>query len=164
MAAFHITAVFRRVCQPVVLTQHIVISGILGISREKDDAIGSGCSSCFWIEEWGYPDIGVAICDCPSAGHDMVFLDYRFCGPAGEPAVVHIDQEDDYCITFLAHDFKSFIRGLVHEDLYDTSETTRHMTWKLHALLLFRPFWLTYVYGSGFGSRHPPHSGNCRGG
>lgn len=32
------------------------------------------------IDEWEYPAIGVAICDCPSAGHDMVFLDYRDCG------------------------------------------------------------------------------------
>ena len=29
----------------------------------------------------------MAICDCPSAGHDMIFLDYRACGPQGEPAV-----------------------------------------------------------------------------
>jgi len=30
--------------------------------------------------DWGYPDIGVAICDTPSAGHEMIFLDYRECG------------------------------------------------------------------------------------
>ena len=36
--------------------------------------------------------------------------------------MVHIDQEDDYRITFLAHDFESFIRDLLHEYLYDTSE------------------------------------------
>ena len=74
------------------------------------------------IEEWGYPDIGIAICDCPSAGHDMVFLDYRECGPHGEPGVVHIDQEDDYLITPLADTFEEFVRGLVDEEDYDDEE------------------------------------------
>jgi hypothetical protein len=48
-----------------------------------------------------------------SAGHDMIFLDYSDCGPEGEPCVVHIDQESDYEITYLADDFASFVRGLV---------------------------------------------------
>ena len=78
--------------------------------------------SRFMIEEWGYPDIGVAICDCPSAGHDMVFLDYRECGPQGEPKVVHIDQEADYEITPLADTFEAFVRGLVDESDYDDEE------------------------------------------
>ena len=67
------------------------------------------------IAEWEYPAIGVAICDCPSAGHDMIFLDYRACGSQGEPAVVHVDQENDYKITHLADSFEEFIRGLEHE-------------------------------------------------
>ena len=46
----------------------------------------------------------------------MIFLDYRECGPSGEPKVVHIDQEMDYEITFLADSFEEFIRGLVNED------------------------------------------------
>src|SRR5699024_6214462 len=65
------------------------------------------------------------ICDCPSAGHDMIFLDYRECGAQGEPKVVHIDQECDYKITHLADCFEEFIRGLVSEDefeLYDDIE------------------------------------------
>ena len=70
---------------------HIAIEGIMGIGRNKTYAIGGELGSRFMIEAWEYPDIGVAICDCPSAGHDMIFLDYRQCGPSGEPQVVHID-------------------------------------------------------------------------
>lgn len=104
---------------------HIAITGIMGIGKEKSCSLGGSFGSRFWIEEWEYPDIGVAICDCPSAGHDMIFLDYRHCGPDGEPAVVHVDQEDDYKITHLADSFENFIRGLVNDDVYDTSEEDR---------------------------------------
>lgn len=101
---------------------HIAITGIMGIGRNKNYTICGELGSQFMIEEWGYPNIGVAICDCPSAGHDMIFLDYRECGPQGEPKVVHIDQECDYDITPLADSFEDFIRGLVSEAVYDTSE------------------------------------------
>ncbi|GIO90085.1 hypothetical protein J31TS3_13120 [Paenibacillus lactis] len=101
---------------------HIAITGIMGIGREKSYSIGGDLGSRFMIEEWGYPDIGVVICDCPSAGHDVVMLDYRACGRDGEPEVIHVDQEDDYEITFLAENFEAFIRGLVSEEEYDTSE------------------------------------------
>ena len=59
---------------------HIAITGIMGIGRDKSLAICGDLGSPFMIEEWGYPDIGVVICDCPSAGHDVVMLDYRHCG------------------------------------------------------------------------------------
>jgi hypothetical protein len=71
--------------------------------------------------EWGYPKLGICICDCPSAGHDMIMLDYRKCGPTGEPEVVHVDQESDYRVTFLAKDFETFVRGLVNESVFDTA-------------------------------------------
>ncbi len=49
----------------------------------------------------------------------MLCLDYRDCGPQGEPTVVHVDQESDYKITFVAKDFASFIRGLEPDDAFD---------------------------------------------
>ncbi|CEP45648.1 SMI1 / KNR4 family [[Clostridium] sordellii] len=99
---------------------HIKITGIMGIGRDKPCSICGELGSRFMIEEWGYPNIGIAICDCPSAGHDMIFLDYRKCGPQGEPQVVHIDQDDDYNITILANTFEEFIIGLVNDEVYDT--------------------------------------------
>ena len=80
----------------------VAITSIMGIGCDKIYAICGTPGSQFMIDEWGYPPIGVAICDCPSAGHDMIFLDYRACGPKGEPQVVHIDQERGYTITLLA--------------------------------------------------------------
>lgn len=101
---------------------HIAITGIMGIGSSKSYSLGGDLGSRFMIEEWGYPDIGIVICDCPSAGHDVVMLDYRACGPNGEPQVIHVDQESDYEITFLAVNFASFIKGLVNDEVYDTSE------------------------------------------
>lgn len=98
---------------------HVAITGIMGIGREKTYSLCGELGSRFMIDEWEYPDIGVAICDCPSAGHDMIFLDYRECGPEGEPKVVHIDQESDYEITPLADTFEDFIRGLVNEEDFE---------------------------------------------
>ena len=98
---------------------HIAIEGIMGIGRSKNYSLCGELGSQFMIDEWEYPAIGVAICDTPTAGHDMVFLDYRKCGSQGEPAVVHIAQEEDYKITHLADSFEEFIRGLVPEEDYD---------------------------------------------
>ncbi|WNS42373.1 Imm51 family immunity protein [Paenibacillus sp. MMS20-IR301] len=117
----------RNTCFPVEeatswAEDHIAITGIAGIGRDTSYALCGDLGSRFMIEEWGYPDIGVVIGDCPSAGHDVVMLDYRHCGPDGEPEVIHVDQEGNYEITFLAKDYESFIRGLVSEEAFDTSE------------------------------------------
>ena len=98
---------------------HVAIWSIFGIGQDKSYSICGNLGSQFMIDNWGYPPIGVAICSCPSAGHDMVFLDYSSCGPQGEPQVVHVDQEWDFKITFLAKDFESFIRSLVNDRVYE---------------------------------------------
>lgn len=123
----HNGGMIQKCCFPTSMRtswaeDHIAITGIMGIGRTKMYSLCGSLGSRFMISEWGYPDIGIFICDCPSAGHDMVMLDYSNCGPGGEPEVVHIDQEWDYKKTFLAKDFETFIRGLVSEDVYDISE------------------------------------------
>ncbi|WP_172205419.1 SMI1/KNR4 family protein [Niveibacterium sp. COAC-50] len=99
---------------------HVALTGIYSIGREQTYSLCGEFNSAFWVEEWGYPPIGIYFADCPSAGHDMLCLDYRECGPQGEPAVVHVDQENDYKITYLAKDFESFIRGLEGDDAFET--------------------------------------------
>lgn len=91
---------------------HIEISGLLGIGSEE--GIDGKLGSAYLIQEWGYPNVGVVICDTPSGGHDTVMLDYRECGPEGEPQVVYID--DDRAILPLAASFAEFANRLIDCD------------------------------------------------
>jgi len=110
----------HRTSQPTSWAKdHIAITGIYGLDRKRPSSLCGEFSSRFWIEEWGYPDIGIYFADCPSAGHDMLCLDYRQSGPDGEPSVVHVDQELDYEITPVADNFEAFIRGLEDESAFE---------------------------------------------
>lgn len=114
------TKTCHRTSQPTTWAEdHVAITGIYGLDRSRSSSLCGEFSSKFWMEEWGYPDIGIYFADCPSAGHDMLCLDYRDCGPDGEPRVVHIDQESDYEITPVAKSFEAFIRGLEDESAFD---------------------------------------------
>ncbi|WP_075837053.1 SMI1/KNR4 family protein [Deinococcus marmoris] len=101
---------------------HIAITSIFGIGRSKLYGLCSKLGSQSAIEELGYPPLGIYFADCPSAGHDMVALDYRECGPTGEPSVVHVDQGNNYKITWLAPDIETFIRQLVTADVFDDED------------------------------------------
>lgn len=98
---------------------HVAINGLYSIGSKKPNSLCGHFGSKFWISEWGYPAIGVYFADCPSAGHDMLCLDYRACGSSGEPQVVHVDQECDYKITVVAPNFESFIRGLESSESFN---------------------------------------------
>jgi hypothetical protein len=101
---------------------HIAITGIYAIGETKPYSLLGELGSKFWPFEWGYPDLGVYFASCPSAGHDMLCLDYSECGPAGEPRVVHVDQECDYKVTFVAPNLETFLRGLVSEEHFSLDE------------------------------------------
>jgi SMI1-KNR4 cell-wall len=89
---------------------HFKISGLLGLGGSWGiDTAEMG--SRYLVAEWGYPDIGVVICDTPSAGHDTVMLDYSAGGPAGEPAVAYIDE--DRVPRRVADSFAAFLDALV---------------------------------------------------
>lgn len=90
----------------------IVIRGIFPIGRSRPHSLCGRYGSRFWIDEWEYPPIGVYFADCPSGCHDLMCLDYRDCGPTGEPRVVHVDQEREFEIVVVAETFEAFIRGL----------------------------------------------------
>ena len=117
--------------------REISINGFLGIGSDKPYTLLGSNGSRFWMEEWEYPNIGIVICDCPSGGHDLVFLDYRDCGPEGVPCVSYVDQEADYEITKIADTFEAFVDGLVieKEKEVDTSKIILHSTPKLDALI-----------------------------
>lgn len=97
---------------------HIAVSSLAAIGRTAEFSLCGAVGSRFWIKEWGYPDIGVYFADCPSAGHDMLALDYR---ESGEPRVVHVDQEPSCAVTVVAPDFAAFVNGLTDEGEFDVS-------------------------------------------
>lgn len=98
---------------------HIAISGIYAIGSTKPYSLCGTLGSQFMIDEWGYPAIGVYFADTPSAGHEMLCLDYRNASARREPPVVYVDQELDYKITVVAPNFEALVRGLVSSDSLD---------------------------------------------
>ncbi|WP_437955468.1 SMI1/KNR4 family protein [Sorangium sp. So ce119] len=109
---------FRTTRRTSWAEDHVEISALLGLGFDRgiDGELGSACL----IQEWGYPDIGVVICDTPSGGHDTVMLDYRECGPEGEPRVAYVDE--DRSILLLAQNFAEFVAGLLDCDELQNSK------------------------------------------
>jgi hypothetical protein len=119
----HNGGVPRRTCCPSAPTSwaddHVAITGLFAIGRTASHSLCGELGSRFWVREWGYPDLGVYFADCPSAGHDMIAMDYRQVDARGEPPVVHVDQERDYAVTVLAPGFAGFVRSLRGQDAFD---------------------------------------------
>jgi hypothetical protein len=99
---------------------HFAIEAILGIGGEWGiDTLASQGEGGI-IAEWGYPDIGVVICELPSAGHDTVMLDYSELAGNGEPSVVYVDE--DRVPRRIAQSFEEFVARLVDCDTFGDEE------------------------------------------
>lgn len=95
---------------------YIEVAEIYAIGRTAPWALGrEGCDTAFWVDECLYPAVGFYFANAPDQGHQMLALDYRKCGPQAEPAVVLVDEIEEYRIVPLAPDFETFIRGLKAE-------------------------------------------------
>jgi hypothetical protein len=86
---------------------HVSVDYLMGIGN-SDEGIED---SPYYIGEWGLPEELVLLC---GDGHWWVALDYRQCGPEGEPSVVYVDVECDPIEDVqLAPTFSVFLDGLV---------------------------------------------------
>lgn len=90
---------------------HFEISGIRGLGGPWGIDSASGLSSPEMIAEWGYPDVGVVLCDMPSGGHDAVMLDYS--ASPDQPRIIYVDE--DLSTHVVAASFSDFISRLVDD-------------------------------------------------
>lgn len=98
---------------------HIMIDTIFSVGKSEQYSLCGELGDKHWKNEWGYPDIGIVICDTPTSGHQLIFLDYMKSGKTGEPRVSLIDETDNYSITVLANNFEEFICSLVDESEFE---------------------------------------------
>ena len=96
---------------------HVAVDVLCGVGEDAYFCVDGPTGSAYMIAEWGYPDVGVVIFSTPAGGHDTVMLDYRACGPQGEPSVVYVDEER--IPIPLATNLEDFMSALEAEDAFD---------------------------------------------
>lgn len=86
---------------------HVPFTELMGIGRLP--ASLSLLDTPYLVEEWELPSPIVLL---TGDGHWWIGLDYRECGPRGEPSVTWFDAEEETELA-LARDFRSFVEALV---------------------------------------------------
>ncbi|MFD5826568.1 SMI1/KNR4 family protein [Lentzea sp. NPDC060358] len=92
---------------------HVPFDSVMGIGPE-----GSALTlldTPYLVEEWDLPSPVVLL---NGDGHWWIALDYRACGPQGEPSVVWLDAEDESELA-LAPDLRTFLDGLVPAERFE---------------------------------------------
>ena len=105
------------------------VENVFGISEDPENWKSMEHQFDKWIDEWGYPNVGIPFATTQSGGHEIYFMDYRKTDDKGEPRIICIEQEDDYDEVFIADNFETFIRKLAaHEELSGESLTEHEKT------------------------------------
>lgn len=100
---------------------HVCVQSILGIGEYNGLGLEEQ-NTKEYCESWGYPNIGLVICDTPTAGHTVVMLDYTSKDDAGEPSVVFVDlkrRQHEFKVVKLADNFNAFMENLVSSEELD---------------------------------------------
>ena len=86
------------------------LTAIYGIGPKQDSPNSLEEMFDNWKNGWEYPDIGIPFGETISGGHDMYYMDYRSVDDNGEPRIVHIDNEGEVQISFVANNLVEFIK------------------------------------------------------
>lgn len=98
---------------------YVQITSFLSIGKETPYSLCGRFGSKFLMESYHHdPELGVVIANTVKPGRALVFLDYRECGPQGEPRVTYSDAEKNE-LTVLAPDFETFLRNLKADAMPD---------------------------------------------
>ncbi|HEX7308448.1 SMI1/KNR4 family protein [Lentzea sp.] len=92
---------------------HVPFDSVLGIGPEGNAL--TLLDTPYLVEEWGLPSPVVLL---TGDGHWWIALDYRECGPEGEPSVVWLDADDESELA-LAPDLRTFLDGLVPAERFE---------------------------------------------
>jgi hypothetical protein len=100
--------------QPTSSSQdHVPFDALMGIGGLQE--MTSLLDTPYLVKEWGLPSPIVLL---SGDGHCWIGLDYRRCGPDGDPAVTWFDIELDTELT-LASDFRTFAEKLTAASGFD---------------------------------------------
>lgn len=86
--------------------EHVPFHALMGIGPR--DQMTSLLDTPYLVTEWGLPSPIVLL---SGDGHCWIALDYRSCGPDGDPSVTWFDTELDTELP-LASDFRTFVEEL----------------------------------------------------
>lgn len=94
-------------------SDHAPFDSLMGIGAAERTT--SLLDTPYLVGEWGLPSPVVLL---TGDGHWWIALDYRTCGPDGEPSVVWLDADDESELA-LAPDLRTFLAGLVPAESFD---------------------------------------------